>query len=259
MAENTKIEWCDHTVNLWWGCTKVHAGCDHCYAETLSKRFGNDVWGNDKNRKAIRSAFSDLRKFQSKAAAQGVIKTVFVGSMMDIFEKAFPANFGIVSTGDIRKLFLSEIFLGAYNNLDFLLLTKRPSNINKMIGAFFTSPNVMYGTSIVDQATTDTLLPHLKNVPGRRFLSIEPQLGPINRINLTGIDWVIQGGESGPGRRPFDLAWARDMRDRCRAAGVPYFFKQIDKVRDKTEGIPADLQIREFPPHWDIAKTQDQK
>ena len=252
MAENTKIEWCDHTVNLWWGCTKVHAGCDHCYAETLSKRFGQDVWGNDKNRKEIASAFSDLNKFQSKAAAQGVIKRVFVGSMMDIFERDFPAvgKYHTVTTGVLRTMMMRSIYDGRYNNLDFLLLTKRPSNIERMSRLYFDAPNVMYGTSIVDQATTDTLLPHLKNVPGRRFLSIEPQLGPIDSIDLTGIDWVIQGGESGPGRRPFDLAWARDMRDRCRAAGVPYFFKQIDKVRDKTEGIPADLQIREFPPHW---------
>lgn len=87
MAENSKIEWCDHKANLWWGCANVHSGCKNCFAETISHRWGNDVWGNDKPRKAIKSVWDDLNRFQRKAQEAGEMQTVFVGSMMDIFEK----------------------------------------------------------------------------------------------------------------------------------------------------------------------------
>ena len=92
MAQDSKIEWCHHTANLWWGCTKVHAGCDHCYAETLSHRWGQDVWGNDKPRRLINVVWNDLRKFQNKAKQANAIHRVFVGSMMDIFEKEMPVG-----------------------------------------------------------------------------------------------------------------------------------------------------------------------
>lgn len=252
--ENSKIEWTNHTQNLWWGCTSVHAGCDHCYAEALSKRWGNDLWGIDKGRKQIGKWLSSLNKFQKGAKQEGVIKRVFVGSMMDIFEKPMPLINPVIganqpeTTGDLRELLYMYINLGYFPDLDFLLLTKRPSNINKMIPHVWKSENhypknVMFGTSPVDQATFDTLVNQLLQVRGRRFLSIEPQLGPIDLGNLEGIDWIIQGGESGHHRRPFNLDWAYSMRDQCNALGIPYFFKQIDKVKP----IPEDLMVREFP------------
>ena len=88
MAENSKIEWTDHTVNLWWGCSKVHTGCKNCYAESLSHRFGDDIWGEDKGRKAIKSAFKDLNKYQKQAKKENKLVKVFIGSMMDIFEES---------------------------------------------------------------------------------------------------------------------------------------------------------------------------
>lgn len=253
MAQNSKIEWTHHTANLWHGCTKVHEGCDNCYAEALAKRWGNDVWGNDKPRKEIKSVWNELAKMQQSAKQVGEVHRVFVGSMMDIFEKPMPLIFSNgekatedYHTGILRYKLFRFIETGNYPNLMFLFLTKRPSNINKIIPESWKEnppQNVMFGTSPVNQQTFETLVRHLQEVNGKRFLSVEPQLDKITLGNLTGIDWIIQGGESGHHKRPFNLEWARSMRDECAALGVPYFFKQIDKIQQ----IPADLLIRNFP------------
>lgn len=248
---NNGITWCDATINLWWGCTKVHEGCDNCYAETLSKRWKNDVWGNDKPRKEIRSAWKDLLKYQDLAKEAGEIHRVFVGSMMDIFEKPMPlidAAIPEYTTGVLRDRLFGEINLCYYPNLLFLFLTKRPSNINKYIPeSWKTNPpdNVMFGTSPVNQKTFNDLVGKLMKVNGKRFLSVEPQLDfiSIETLGFSGINWIIQGGESGHHKRPFNLDWARSMRDECASLSVPYFFKQIDKI----QAIPEDLQIRQFP------------
>lgn len=257
MAQNSKIEWTRHSANLWHGCTKVHVGCDNCYAEVLAKRFGNDIWGNDKHRKEIKSVWNDLLRMQKLAKKAGEMHRVFVGSMMDIFEKPMPlidskgeqiyrADGEEKTTGYLRSVLFQKITHGEYPNLMFLLLTKRPSNINKYIPESWkeTPPvNVMFGTSPVNQQTFETLVRHLQEVNGKRFLSIEPQLDKIVLGDLKGIDWIIQGGESGHHNRPFDLDWARSMRDECTSLGVPYFFKQIDKIKE----IPPDLEVRGFP------------
>ncbi|HEX8334505.1 MAG TPA: DUF5131 family protein [Segetibacter sp.] len=292
MAQDSKIEWTHHTANLWHGCTKVHEGCDNCYAETLSKRWGNDIWGNDKPRKEIKSVWNDLVKYQKLAAQANEVHRVFVGSMMDIFEKPMPLvdskgneptfinGYGedvALNTGDLRENLFDAIDKDMFPNLQFLLLTKRPSNINKYIPeGWKTNPpkNVMFGTSPVNQETANKLIPQLLQVNGKRFLSVEPQLDLIDLTQLvmadskerfdetfdcltgfwinkltTGIaankkiDWVIQGGESGHHRRPFNLDWAYYMKQQCEAANVPYFFKQIDKVLP----IPEDLLNRRFP------------
>lgn len=277
MAENSKIEWTHHTANLWWGCTEVHSGCDNCYARVFSHRYdgGNSLWGEGSKRRAIKSVWNDLAKYQRLAAKAGEVHRVFVGSMMDIFERDMPLQAPLEhheSTNSLRQELFTQITWddgNLYPNLLFLFLTKRPSNINKMIPPGWIDeppPNVMFGTSVVDQKTADTLIPQLMRVQGKKFLSIEPQLGPVDLtkyyfqssdgsypfrgleekyrtkwIHL--IDWIIQGGESGAHKRPFNLDWARDMRDQCATANVPYFFKQIDKIQP----IPEDLMIRQFP------------
>lgn len=249
MAQNSKIEWTHHTANLWHGCTKVHEGCDNCYAETLAKRWGNYIWGNDKPRKEIKSVWNDLLKYQKLAEKAKEVHRVFVGSMMDIFEKPMPiigAAIPEYTTGVLRDRLFDQINEGWYPNLMFLLLTKRPSNINKMIPELWkTNPpkNVMFGTSPVNQQTFDTLTRHLLEVNGLRFLSVEPQLDKIELNDLKGIDWIIQGGESGHHKRPFNLDWARKMKAECSILNIPYFFKQIDKIQE----IPTDLQVRMFP------------
>lgn len=309
MAENTEIGWTHfprpdgtlmpgHTVNLWWGCEEVHEGCDHCYAKTLAERFGYDIWGPDKPRMIIRSAFNDLARYQKKAAAANEMHAIFIDSMSDIFEKPMKLVdnkgndvrdpvIGLLNTGHLRAALLQQILDGMYPNLLFLLLTKRPSNINKMIpGEWKENPpaNVMFGTSPVNQKTADNLIPHLLKVKGRKFLSIEPMLGPIE-LNIDimthgiyvcpecgstdcravgtdeeyegmecndcesfcetrgGIDWVICGGESGGKKRPFDPDWARAILKQCKEWMIPFFMKQMDKVKL----IPDDLLVREFP------------
>lgn len=253
MAQNSKIEWTHHTANLWHGCTKVHEGCDNCYAETLSKRWGNDVWGNDKSRKMIKSTYNDLQRFQQLAKSKGEIHRVFVGSMMDIFEKPMPLidskgeKILDEDTGTLRYSFFRRIDGGDYSNLMFLFLTKRPSNINKYIPEHWKDnppKNVMFGTSPVNQETSYTLVNQLLKVNGKHFLSVEPQLASISLLHwLPNIDWVIQGGESGHHKRPFNLEWAYDMKQQCEETNTPYFFKQIDKIQQ----IPDDLMIRQFP------------
>lgn len=272
MAQNSKIEWTHHTANLWHGCTKVHAGCDHCYAETLSHRWGRDIWGNDKPRMEIKSVWSDLKKYQAAAAAVNEVHRVFVGSMMDIFEKPMPlidskGNLSTtVDTGQLRNQFFDQI--KCYPNLLFLLLTKRPSNINKYIPeSWKTDPpkNVMFGTSPCDQATADTLIPQLLQVKGKHFLSIEPLLGQVNiskwihesiceehgrcgycdpvpdEPKEERIDWVIVGGESGHNARPMHPEWVRLLRDHCNDAEVPFFFKQWGEFKDGANGgTPVD-------------------
>lgn len=264
MAQNSKIEWTHHTANLWWGCTKVHEGCDHCYAETLSNRWNFDVCGNDKPRREIKNVFKDLAKYQKIAEQSGEMQRVFVGSMMDIFEKPMMMvdSKGVEcfnGTGFVRNYLFSNIDANHYPNLMFLFLTKRPSNINKYIPESWKEnppENVMFGTSPVNQTTANKLIPQLAKVAGKRFVSIEPQLdfidlnevaiddkGQSHGFLFSWIDWVIQGGESGHHKRPFNLDWAYKMKKQCKELNIPYFFKQIDKVKP----IPEDLMIREFP------------
>lgn len=253
MGQDSKIEWCHHTANLWWGCTEVHAGCDNCYARVFSNRYNEPLWGNDKPRKAIHGVWKNLDKFQRLAKKANEIHSVFVGSMMDIFEKSMPLLNPLghyTDTDDLRQEFFTRITWddgNLYPNLLFLLLTKRPSNIPKYVPAGWldTPPkNVMYGTSPVDQGTAYKLVNQLLKVNGKKFLSVEPQLGSISLLHwLPKIDWVIQGGESGHHKRPFNTDWAREIKYECEITGVPYFFKQIDKI----QSIPEDLQIRQFP------------
>lgn len=250
LGKNVGIEWCDATVNLWWGCAKVHTGCKNCYAEYLSEtRYGNNLWGEKAPRKRIKSAFRDLNKYQKNAEKEGVKVKVFVGSMMDIFEDSKPLNNPteeFKTTDDLRQELFKRITNGDYDNIIFLFLTKRPRNTWEMIPEDWSHgwSNVWFGTSVSDQETVKYAY-QLRNALRHQnlFLSVEPQVGHIEHIELAGIDWVIQGGESGNKKRPFVLEWAYKMKEICSFYEVPYFFKQIDKI----QSIPNDLKIREFP------------
>lgn len=250
MAENSKIEWCDSTTNLWHGCSKRHTGCLNCYAEAISKHYSKvNLWGENAERKLIKSAFPDLDKYQKQAKREGKKLKIFIGSMMDIFEDSKPLLNGDVfvpETDYLRHRLFSNITAGRYQNLIFLFLTKRPENIVHMIPNDWinnTPKNVWFGTSVSNQETLE-YAESLRLVSDTNlFLSIEPQVGAIDYLILNGIDWVIQGGESGHHKRPFDIDWAYRMKDICKEQNIPYFFKQIDKVKP----IPNDLMIREFP------------
>lgn len=236
MAENSKIEWTDHTANFWWGCLKVSPGCEHCYADTLAHRYGKAIWGPAKttSRELKKSVWAELPKWNEVAQDSGQRRRVFVMSMGDFFEDHFQ-----VTDWRIRAMRLIE----QCTWLDFQILTKRPENVPFMAGAWMElgfPPNVWLGTSVENQAAADERIPELLKIPASvRFLSMEPLLGPVGLNQwllsehgrraigaMPGIDWVIVGGESGPQARPMHPDWARSIRDQCQAAGVPFFFKQ---------------------------------
>lgn len=251
MGANTYIEWCHHTANLWWGCAEVHKGCTNCFARVFARAKGKALAWDGVRFTAV-GIWKNLLKWQRDAARAGEAHRVFTGSMMDIFEKSMPASdwqgnpLDGVTTGDLRDRYFREV-VPATPDLLHLLLTKRPSNIGGMVPREWLSDwpaNVMTGTSIVDQATADTLVPQLLRVPGRHFLSVEPLLGPVDLgayvgeqgyesggpagwiTTGEGVGWVIVGCESGAKSRPMDEAWVRSLRDQFTSAGVPFFYKQ---------------------------------
>lgn len=263
MAQNSKIEWTHHTANLWHGCTKVHAGCDNCYAETLAHRWGKDIWGNDKPRLAIKSVWNDFKRYQERAKAAGEIHRVFVGSMMDIFEKPMPVITNKIgetvnyTTAVLRETYMTSV-VPTTPNLMHLMLTKRPSNIVKYIPEEWLAQrqaNVMFGTSPVDQPTAETLVRQLLMVPGYKFLSVEPMLGPINLWKIPRyqkLDWVICGGESGHHARPMQAEWAISLKRQCEDAGIPFFMKQGSAANWENyykdfDTFPEELKVRNFP------------
>lgn len=272
MATNSNIEWTHHTGNFWWGCTRVGEGCVNCYAATLANRWGKDVWDNDV-REYKKQVYKDLPKWQKEAEEAGEYRRVFVGSMMDIFEKSkntidakgnlkrvgindLPEDQRpIWTTGDLRENFFTSI-VPKYPNLMFLLLTKRPSNINKYIPeSWKNNPprNVMYGATVACQQDAKDVARAFEKVNGAKFLSIEPLIEAVDMEPFVSdyfgddpiptIDWVIVGGESGHGKRAFDPDWARTIQEWCGNHGVPFFMKQWDKVK----AVPDDLMIRQFP------------
>lgn len=251
MAENTAIEWCDHTWSPVWGCTEVSkaetggGGCDNCYARTLAHRFGYG-WNGAPMREFGDHHWNEPLRWNRRAAEHGKQPRVFP-SMCDPFDKDWPPG--------VRERFLELIALTP--NLTWLLLTKRIGNVARMVPAEWLWPdgwprNVWLGATMVNQPEYDRDIGKLLRIPARvHFLSIEPMLGPIDmRIGgasmpdhaehrpLAQLDWVICGGESGPGARPMHPDWARSLRDQCAAAGVPFMFKQNGEWADaKTAGV----------------------
>jgi len=276
MATNSKIEWTHHTINLWMGCSKVNELCELCYACAMSKRTGNNIWGDKNPRRMVISTLKALKKYQKDAEKAGEIHRVFVGSMMDIFEKPkeminhkkrllVEGQDEFWNTGQLRDRFFEIV--PNYPNLMFLLLTKRASNINKYIPESWKAnppKNVMFGVSVGNQKTANDWIPLLNKVNGQKFLSIEPQLDEIDLTvkmkdsDLRLIDvpnWIINGGESGHHRRPFNTDWGRVLRDQCQNNGVPFFFKQVDKKIP----IPADLDVMQYPNSHTLTKKSNMK
>mgnify|MGYP001369183634 CR=1 FL=1 len=247
MADTTLIAWTDHTFNAWMGCTKVSEGCRHCYAETLTRnRMGLQVWGPGSTRQETKAPWANVRAWNRAARkAPGLLgpgrpHLVFTGSLMDWAEDHPEA-------ARIRPRLFAAI--REAENLHFQLLTKRAHRIADCLpddwGPGY--PNVWLGVSVEDMRVASRV-DALRQIPAAvRFVSYEPALGPLDDLDLTGVDWVIYGGESGPGFRPEDKAWARVMRDRCAAEGVAFFHKQSAAIRTEM-GIELDGQIiRQFP------------
>lgn len=218
MAENSKIEWTDHTFNPWVGCTKVSPACDHCYAESWAKRTGNpDLW-NGSRRRTTEANWRKPLKWNREAEGAKRRPRVFCASLADVFDNAVEQSW----REDLWSL------IAETPNLDWLLLTKRIGNAQGMLPYWWGDgwPNVWIGATVVTQAEADRDIPKLVAIPASvRFLSCEPLLEPIQH-RFPGVDWVIVGGESGPHARPSHPDWFRSLRDQCVAAGVPYLHKQ---------------------------------
>lgn len=246
MGENSKIEWTDATVNFWWGCTKVGPGCDHCYAETWSKRTGPNIWGVGVPRRKIAGAVKLIHKLDNAyadwAADQacivgnakafglpvphmGISRRVFIQSMSDLFDTEVPIEWFAEAWGRIAVC----------NHLDIQIVTKRVSVVEKRldtIGVDKWPSHAGLIVTVVNQAEAGRDIPrllYLKQKLGIPWvgLSIEPMLGGMNIAQwLPQIDWVIVGGESGGSARPVHPAWVRSIRDQCAAVSVPFLLKQ---------------------------------
>jgi len=242
MSEQTGIQWTDHTFNPWWGCEKVSPACDHCYAESLAKRYGHDVWGHDAPRRFFgEKHWQEPVKWNRAAAAAGVRRRVFCASMADVFEDR-------PDVVDARGRLFGLI--EATRMLDWQLLTKRPANIQRMIHSDWREQwprNVWVGTTAETQEWLDARSRWMERLnPRILFLSYEPGLGPITVPRWA--QWVIAGGESGSGCRAIDPAWVRSVRDQCKLAGVPFFFKQWGGFHPKANGADLDgREWKEFP------------
>ena len=234
MASSTQIEWTDATWNPVTGCTKITRGCDFCYAERFSERF-RGVPGHP-----FESGF-DL-KLRPERLAQPLSwrqpRRIFVNSMSDLFHKEIPRSF-IDSVFDTME---------AANWHTFQVLTKRSSLLTRYLhnryGAGKSPSHIWLGVSIEDAKNT-IRLKHLRDSRASvKFVSFEPLLGSVGKIDLKGIDWAIVGGESGPHSRPMEEVWAIEIRDQCRSDKVAFFFKQWGGVRPKSGG--RLLQGREW-------------
>ena len=241
--ENTRISWTDHTFNPWIGCVRVSAGCVHCYAEdfVVNRLRRPDVWGPESERWVTsRANWAKPRTWDRRARREGVRQRVFCASLADVFE-LHPAL-------EAPRTALWELIADT-PALDWQLLTKQPENIASLLPPDWGDgwPNVWLGASIEDMRVAERAA-LLAAVPARvRFISYEPALGPLDDLPLAGIDWVIYGAESGPDRRPEDKAWARSMRDRCRAAGIAFWHKQ-SAHRRPGRGVALDgRRIHEWP------------
>lgn len=242
MSEETLIAWTDHTFNPWMGCTKVSAGCANCYAERLvTGRMGIPVWGDKARRQRTNTPWQNVLQWNKSAESDRVQRRVFCGSLCDWAEDHPDAE-------AVRPDLWSII--RKCTSLDFQLLTKRPERIAQLLPSDWGEngwPNVWLGTSIEDMRVADRA-DHLRRIPASvRFISYEPALGSLNELDLTGIDWVIYGGESGPGYRAEDKQWAREMDIKCRESGTAFFHKQSAAIRTEM-GITLDGKIvRNYP------------
>jgi protein gp37 len=244
MSQGSSIEWTHHTFNPWWGCTKVSTGCQNCYAETLSRRFGYKLWGvNVERRLFSEKHWQEPIKWNKQAKESGERVRVFCASMADVFED-------LPSLDEERDKLWNLINETPW--LDWQLLTKRPGNVLSMVPLEWRQKwpeNVWIGTSAENQMTADRRVPILKTIPAAvRFLSCEPLVGRIDTLDLEGIHWVIVGGESGNGYRSIEEEWVRLLHDNCVRSGVAFFFKQWGGRTSKSQGRTLDgREWAEFP------------
>lgn len=222
MATNSHIEWTDHTWNPVTGCAKVSPGCKHCYAERMANRLQLMGQANYSNgfKLTLQPHMLDL------PLTWRTPRRIFVNSMSDLFHKNVPLDyikcvFDVMARADWHQ---------------FQVLTKRADRMRELSPALSWPSNVWMGVSVENNDYVDRIDDLRAAGAAVKFLSLEPLLGPLPRLDLRDIDWVIVGGESGPGARPMDEEWVIDIRNQCARAGVAFFFKQWGGVRKSTTG-----------------------
>lgn len=239
MAQKSTIEWTDSSWNPVTGCTKISAGCDNCYAERFSERFrGVDGHPFENGFDLTLRPERLLQPISWKKPRQ-----IFVNSMSDLFHKKIPTKF------------VDQVFdtMEKADHHTFQILSKRSSRlrdyVNKRYAGGLAPDHIWLGTSVED-GSKKSRIKHVADMAASvRFLSLEPLIGPMGKLDLNGIHWVIVGGESGPGHRPIEEKWVAAIRDQCLKASVAFFFKQWGGLRPKSNG--RELENRtwsEYPP-----------
>lgn len=235
MSDKSPIEWTEATWNPTTGCDRVSAGCDNCYALTLSKRLkamGSAKYQTDGDPRTSGPGFGVAIHPDSLRTPYEWTRprVVFVNSMSDLFHARVPMDF-------IKRVF--EVMADTPHHT-YQVLTKRAHRLTRIADRLDWPANVWIGVS-VESSEQYTRVLDLAKVPAAvRFLSCEPLLGPLPELPLDGIDWVIAGGESGPNARPVDSEWIRELRDHCVSGQTPFFFKQWGGIRAKAGGRELD-------------------
>ena len=244
MPTRSNIEWTEMTWNPVTGCTKISQGCKHCYAERMAKRL--TAMGAERYRNGFEvTLHPDLLDVPRRWRQP---RTVFVNSMSDLFHE------------DVPHRYIARVFetMAACPQHTFQVLTKRADRLASLAPHIPWAPNVWMGVSVEDARVLERI-DHLREVPAKiRFLSLEPLIGPLEDLDLSGISWVIVGGESGPRARPMRREWVNAILRQCREAGVAFFFKQWGGVRKDLTGRKLDGVIySEMPLRRDTAALTD--
>jgi len=237
MATNSPIEWTEATWNPVAGCTILSPGCTNCYAMRLARRL--EAMGQPKYAGITRMS-AGRAKWNGKIVLDDVAleiplkwktpKIIFVNSMSDLFHEKIPVEF-------VLKVF--KVMREARHHT-FQVLTKRANRLAEIATQLPWPDNVWMGVSVENEDYVDRI-DHLRSTPAFiKFLSLEPLLGPLDHLDLDGIDWTIAGGESGPNARPMNPNWVRSIRDQCNSAGVAFHFKQWGGVQKKQAGRTLD-------------------
>jgi protein gp37 len=239
--ENTKIAWTEHSHSWWIGCTEVSAGCDHCFARVMAAFRGWAKWGDHPRHRTGPAKWREPFRWERRAAATGKSERVFCNCLSDFFDNQVDPAWRAEAWDIIRRT----------PHLIWLILTKRPQNIRRMLPPDWGSgwPHVWLGVSVENMTELRRRIPVLLRVPAvKRFISSEPLLEPLFFGGwLKRLDWVIVGGESGGEWRYMNPDWARGIRDQCDDAGTAFFMKQMSAFHPQEEDIPLDLMIREWP------------
>ncbi|WP_020476275.1 DUF5131 family protein [Zavarzinella formosa] len=239
MSDKSKIEWTDATWNPVRGCDKISPGCKFCYASTFAERFRgvpNHPYGQGFDLRLVPEKLGEPLRWTKS-------KMVFVNSMSDLFHKDVPDEY----IGKVAKI------MQVANWHTYQVLTKRSERLrdllNSQLSDLAAEPHVWWGVSVENRKHGLPRIDHLRDTPATvRFLSVEPLLEDLGEIDLTGISWVIVGGESGNGARPMREDWVRSLRDQCEAAGVDFFFKQWGGVRKSLTGRILDGRTHDAIP-----------